>query len=54
MTELEAKQYISELQRLNKTYERLGKCQINMSVEEVYKGQKLAWVKVKDLSLKVD
>ena len=54
MTELEARQYLSELQKLNKTYEKLGNCRIDMNIEEVYRGQKLAWVKIKDLSLKVD
>lgn len=53
MTELEAKQYISELQLLNKTYEKLGNCRIDLSIEEVYRGQKLAWVKIKELSIKI-
>ena len=54
MKELEAQGYLSELKRLNKTYEKLCKCRIDMNIENVYKGQKLAWVKIKDLSLKVD
>ena len=54
MTEFEARQYLTELQRLNKTYETLGKCRIDMNIEEVFKGQKLAWIRVKDLSIKVD
>ena len=54
MTELEAKQYLSELQALNKTYETLGNCRIDMTVEEIHKGRKLTWIKVKDLSLKID
>jgi len=54
VTELEARQYITELQNLNKTYETLGKCRIDMNIEEIYKGRKVVWIKVKDLSLKID
>jgi hypothetical protein len=55
VTELEAKQFIEELIKLSSTYERLGKCQIEINVSEKrMPAKKIRWLVIDKISLKVD
>ena len=55
MTELEARQFIEELNKLCTTYEKLCKCEIQKSVEYFYKkNNTVRFIRVRELSLKVD
>ena len=54
MTETEARKFIDELKVLCRTYERLAKCRIDYTLEEIHKGGKLKWLTANNITLKIE
>ena len=54
MTETEARQFVEELHKLIRTYEKATSSRIDYTAEQVYKGPSLAWLNIKGITLKVD